>query len=952
MAGICTIRILYARFLALYRWNIVNQSRSVSSRELSKQLAANRHIFTTLQTFTKHFSQMKIPEFHVRQNFGNNSLLLNDKEVKFKNQMRFLDAAVQIVNTSVCYYSTLMSFSNRVLTIIVPNKYSFSLVVCANGKVRLKSFRVLWPNEVVTESSFFQSKLIPFLSSTVKYSKHPIDDCCYVLNKVYQKGVFSKVCSILESLQSKNSYVLSFNDDKAVLTFPYTFAPSNAFTIYLDDNRIILVSNTPMISDNAENEDHKQFLSYTITPDIDQIQSIISEICIAIFYTRLAKLWSLIKQSISTISMHQFKGVFQKKLKCIEIYLFDIIIMRIDINPFSGDIVVHSFNGIGMDPHEFIHSIEGCECQRNEAIRIVFLHSLSYLLYEDNLDPRVQFKLTNSENRRDLCTLYLSYADSCKVTFGEEYGTTSISIKSSDGSTVSTPEIMVSKISNEEDLKFKSIEAARSSKIAILLLQLVKTLKDHGTIARLENDRVHFVTEPFECVEFQISQYMNWSLQFIKPSNEMNDILTLTFTGTSINARFVDWIIYLVKNVSTFMQILKQTYGVYSMDAIIKNLDIPNKTQFSLKMIHDYCSTLSVSLSPVKLVQSSPGNEIYECNSCFIPHIMFQFSRYVPLKQHLENILRSGTISFLFGSFLNSSYAPLQHFSEIFKDNEYNADCHDQKKSNWTISALRDDGSFFLIFQKEMSINFMLRSAQMFQLIIPSAGKCKILQIPLESLPKFCHIAKLSHPTMKLHMSQLTDFKEAIERFFYFRELLGKIGFENFRVNGSEVYSPFPVTCPYLNISCHIRPTKIEFDAESPQGDQELVQCIKTVMNYQFDEVDIQILMIRFVINILSFPKNFVEFIIQFVAKMIEKTVDLGLDWKQILDLTAVSPLKSKIIFHFATTHGAFFVEMTNSEGESHPLIVGTDKVGVETKIKSFKELIRWVGLFETSDTE
>ncbi|OHS98749.1 hypothetical protein TRFO_08763 [Tritrichomonas foetus] len=968
MTAICTLRILYARFLALYRWNIINQSRSISSRALSRQVANHRRVVTTLQSFSKHFSKMKIPSNHFK-------IIPNQAiNTEFPIKIHPKHIAVQLIHRSKSFLSVKVSFSNNILIVKKPGEYSFKLKISPNGKRRIVYFNVNWPKDLKIDASVGFYKFLSLLSSTAKYSNDPINDCGFILHKLYQRGIFANIHTILMDIQSKNSFTLSLRNNEIVLTFPQAFSPFNVFKVSMKDNYIKLSSECPMYtpensylnacdqintqihmngqissqinSDSIDNgslfERRKRFLSYKLTSNLEQIESIVSEICISTFYTRLYKLWLNISQSLSTISMHQFRGIFRDSTKCIEIYLFDYIIMRIEINPFSGDVIVTEFSGIGIDPDEFIRSIEGCECQRNEAIRIVFLHSLSKLLFGEVTDERPKYHISKTEVTRLTRSMRFSFSPDSYVVFGEKFGTPSLSIISPEGNEVSTPEIMLVKISNDDDLKMKSIEAAKSSKIAILLLQLVRTLKVHGISARLENNRVHFIAEPFECVEFEISQHSMWSLQFIKPSVDLNDVLTLSFVGSSINARFVDWIVHFVWNISTFMQMLKQASGVHTMRTIIKELDIPNKTQFTIKMVHDYCSALTCKITPITILSNSQGGEVYQVSSSNTPHINFSFSHHVQLKQHLDSILRSGSISFLFGSFLNSSFVPLQYFYKTFMGDE---------KSNWSVTALRDDGSFFLIFQREMSINFMVRPAQMFQLIIPSIGKCQVLQIPLEAMPKFCHLTKLSHTTLKLHLSQLIDFKHSIERFFNFRELLGKIGFASFRSNGHEVYSPFPVEVPFVNISCYIRPTKIEFEADG--ADVELAKNIKIVLNYSFLDVDIQILMIRFIINILAFHQKFVDFIVQFMAKMTEKTQELSLDWNKTLELSAVLLSEQKVILNFTTTRqDVFFVEISQQEGEIIPLIVGIDKLGAETKFKSLKELTRWVDNLEQSESD
>ena len=938
MISMKTIQILYGRFLALYRWNMINQTRSLSSREITRRIAANKRTLADLQIFTKQYLQMKIPLNIFHKKFDQN--LTTPEKVKFPPY----DIAIRLVQMSSSLFQNEIIYSNRTLNIFKHGEYFFKLHISSSGKCRLKSFKVQWPKKITFLSQHFLLKYSSILSTIAATSNDPITECCLILHKLYQIGKFSKVYMIVQSIQYQNSFQLSACQDGAIITFPESFSPNNVFTITILDRDIILVSKNPMCIPLTK---EKRFISFVLTSNRSYIESIISKIRMYTYFTRLSKIWGLINQGLSTISWkHQFRGEFIESSECIEIYLFNYIVMRIKIESTTGNIDINTFGGIGMEPTDFITSIEGCECQRNEAIKIVFHHSLSKILFGDQISTQMHNRTTTeapiSESTHISTRVYkLSYSNDCQIVFGEKFGHLSLSIVSSDGSSVSTPEIML--INSESDsvdltnLREKTIKAAESAKMTVLVLQLFKTLRNRGIAARNENGRVHFILDPFECIEFQITRHSTWSLKFVKPSIGFNDLLTLNFVGNSINARFVDWIIQIVWNVSVFMLLLKQSLGIASLRTVIKNLDIENKTRFTIRMTQEICSKLTISISSLKKFKSEPEIEVYHCNTMSTPQINFNFSRYVQLKRYLESILAKGSITFLFGSFLSSSFVPLQHFSTVFTG--------DPTNRKWSITDLCDDESFFLIFQREISINFMLKPAQMFQLIIPQIGKSNVLQIPFESLPFLCHLTKLSHPTWKLHMRQLDEFKIAIERFFHFRQLLGDVGFSRFSSNGQELYSPFMVDIQYVNITCYIKPDRIEFEAEGQ--DSDVAKYIKTLLNYDFNDVETQMLAIRFVRNLVSFDQRFVGFVMMFISKLVEKTNDFKLLWKATFESSAVMLNENKVIFNLYTQHGTSCIEFDRRDGNLNPEIIGYSKSGSMTRIKSMKDLFRWMELIE-----
>jgi hypothetical protein len=82
----------------------------------------------------------------------------------------------------------------------------------------------------------------------------------------------------------------------------------------------------------------------------------------------------------------------------IELFLFGEILCRIELDSQSEVAIVSDFRGIGMSPSEFIESIKGCQYERNEAIRAVFVHSLGRLIVESAIDNNsdVQFHLDST----------------------------------------------------------------------------------------------------------------------------------------------------------------------------------------------------------------------------------------------------------------------------------------------------------------------------------------------------------------------------------------------------------------------------------------------------------------------------------------------------------------------------------------------------------------------------
>jgi hypothetical protein len=84
----------------------------------------------------------------------------------------------------------------------------------------------------------------------------------------------------------------------------------------------------------------------------------------------------------------------------------------------------------------------------------------------------------------------------------------------------------------------------------------------------------------------------------------------------------------------------------------------------------------------------------------------------------------------------------------------------------WNVIALYDGSSFLGFDQPMYTVNFMLIPSRTFQVVIPAVGNNMLLRTPLKAFMCSPYTAKLSHFTVRLHVSQLDDFRQTIEQFF------------------------------------------------------------------------------------------------------------------------------------------------------------------------------------------
>jgi hypothetical protein len=167
-------------------------------------------------------------------------------------------------------------------------------------------------------------------------------------------------------------------------------------------------------------------------------------------------------------------------------------------------------------------------------------------------------------------------------------------------------------------------------------------------------------------------------------------------------------------------------------------------------------------------------------------------------------------------------------------------------------------------------MNFMLKPSHTFQVIIPAVGNSMLLKTSLKAFTRSSYTGKLSHITVRLHVSQLDDFRQTIEQFFESWDRLTDFGFSDFRVGKKCLGCTLPHGS--LRLLCQIRAKKLTFDT---CGELESVisKNLKILLNFDLDEVQAKLFI---VVNILSFDFCFLTFRIQFTASVLETLTSIG----------------------------------------------------------------------------
>jgi hypothetical protein len=120
---------------------------------------------------------------------------------------------------------------------------------------------------------------------------------------------------------------------------------------------------------------------------------------------------------MSTISVPMFYAEFRSTK--IELFLFGEIVCPVEFDSQSGAAIMSDFGGVGMSPAEFIESIEGCQCECNEAIRGVFVHSLRRLIIKSAIDNNSDLQFHPDSTLAAGYAIVYSFTPEFRLLFGE-----------------------------------------------------------------------------------------------------------------------------------------------------------------------------------------------------------------------------------------------------------------------------------------------------------------------------------------------------------------------------------------------------------------------------------------------------------------------------------------------------------------------------------------------------
>jgi hypothetical protein len=458
--------------------------------------------------------------------------------------------------------------------------------------------------------------------------------------------------------------------------------------------------------------------------------------------------------------------------------------------------------------------------------------------------------------------------------------------------------------------------AIASAKTALILMSLASLLSSQSVPQTISCDRITFPHDPFESVCFKPRPSF-WAFHFTGRTR------TVHFIGNYDWLRFLDFVIQLVYNASALVAMWRQADSAIEKNAVVSALTPCEPLGFTLSFAHDFCTRLSPLLVPVVDYGSHYG---FVASS--IPQLLFVFGRDVQLKRCLIHQTKNRQILNYFGAFLNSSFYALHRFYSVF--------CEGPRRGAWVINGLFDQRAFFVVHGKTHCANFVLKPSQIFQMIIPTIGQSSILHIPLEARVLARHIVRASPVIMRIHADDLETLRGEIDAFLDSRQALMDSGFVNFRLADEGLTCSYRRTAASLHLHCTLASDGCSV---AVAGDGEMAAALRWLIPARAGEAGIN--HAQFIARLFDLEAKVLTVVLQFIGALGARR---RIDWGASIQRSRVAAEEGIVLLQIvADALEPFAIRFRKRPGEAVMEIMASDERNNARKLKSVKDLMKWV---------
>ena len=719
MLSLFKVKARMGRFLALYRWKNRSKVLSNTKNEIPSEIACNKSI-VALKNISNYMLKTKIGNLNAEQ--------IRSEEIKIDTNERktprdiFLTLFLGNVPNSI----TNVFFSKNKMTLTYFDTVSVTFKAKQNGSLSLTKLNYDTPFEN-TECS--TKTLIKLIKGSTRNQKTLLEN----LHTLFHKFITNtKIFHLLENIATCNTpykVKLKATHNEISITLPQSFAPYNVFYVTRSTTSTDIYVNSAKPLYDSETKTYK-FRTFK-NPVAEKLMADMFD---AVNLTCVHALTESIERMLKEISI-EVSVVVHCYTIYIELGKLDMITILRDSS--TGEQHIKLCYGICTGNKEVYNSIINNESSTRRMIKILADEiALSILFHNSG-------SLSSWSNWSQ--SLYSPYIPCITFSSCEEFCFTLCGNRLN-------PKIQL--LIDKEDYKnhYSSIEQLPPISAAILL-QLKHSQEGKNKV--LSKNGIAFSPDAISIAKLSMNERNEWR---ISVSGSGISSIEYVITGSTITARFVEYAFNVAKTVAHFIDIQRQIQGINDVD-----VDSSTPGEFSVSYMHESVPRIYISLSGL-IYNEKTKYHISFCadkKSAICSNV--SFTRYSKIKAHVQKMLHSEKHVNKFSSFMASAIAQLCIIQDVFLN---------ENKNQWALSQLSDESSFSLVFQKKFTMNIMWKSTNIFQIIIPIVSPSVVLQIALRKFPGFNPAKRTSHPTLRIHTSQLSDLKMYIEEFFNDRDAI------------------------------------------------------------------------------------------------------------------------------------------------------------------------------------
>ncbi|KAK8885239.1 hypothetical protein M9Y10_040684 [Tritrichomonas musculus] len=930
-------KLLLGRFLSLYR--CYRRSKSHISTDVSKidieniLQQTNTSMYNIYRTLKKGFSS------------SDSKMSRNFKFIDFQEPRYYESQFVTLLRQefpsnieNVEIHGKKWIFFNK------NNYYNFTISFSGSKKLYLSDLFIKWPNI----NSMVQEKIFKNLIAQCQIILNNSDNFLVELNgciqSTYFYGELLRICQIIRKKESVFGYQTLANNGTILVYYPNTFSPGNVFKLVSVDARgVFLQSCSPICSSLSDcDESDAKFLLYNMDGlDEAKVLNILTEIHNLIHFSKIKSILKRFRNFFSSSNIAFLK--LTDSMQAIECSIFKVLVFKIGIDFITGDPIVF-FNLFPNMNSLLIKSMICHESNCNQHLRAF----CAFFFLQRFLNYPLGVHLNAISDAGSLSIpsgkfATFTFSKYCNIAY-DDTGLIPILRSFADGQDLQSEKILYFNSISPRNLDIKSLDAFFPSVFydlinKVIMRDLINELQRSGIDVKYIEKKILFSMEPFGLIKFKIkSSYWKLHFMYSEVSNAPDDF-GIKIIGRFISCRFVHWLLFFIKKVTTFMQALKQVKTSLGTSNVVRKVVPYNSLYFKIEFNSITCLPISFKIIGIDLDHTDKTNcEVYKISNPWA-NLQINCSAYqsLLLKGYINSLLQTSEASYRFGPFLAGFMLPFQKVQQVFLS---------EPDTQWIATSVQEGFSFFLIYKRTCTLLTIIRSSQTLQIILPNFSNSAILQFAIP-FTKFERCKPKINSAIHVNISQLELFKESIEEFFAERETIESLQFQQpdyiTKMPCPQIVYNGPPYCPTVRCVLDENGIHISSSDSSPK-------YLKNILNIPIEGRKYKRQFIKFVFSTLKLFQKGNDFLK--TLNDINEMRGHPLNWQQSVENDGLNVnMRDKSISMILTTNVGRFFLVVYPDSDSNTITLSSDQGFQIEKVSTMNNLKSWFKKIVSDDS-